>query len=91
MDRAPPQRQKWSQRAAEQRVRRALQGRPDWSGTVGAVPSGAPQTGFGGASRSRDGGFILAGVIALIGAGLALTVAFRRRQTLPTQGADDTA
>lgn len=59
-------------------------------GTVGAIPSGAPQTGFGGASRSRDGDLMFAGVIALIGAGLALTIAVRRRRTFAAQGANET-
>jgi hypothetical protein len=59
-------------------------------GTVGAIPSGAPQTGFGGASRSRDGDLMFAGVIALIGAGLALTIAVRRRRTFCAQGANET-
>ena len=64
-------------------------GPPTIVGTFGAVPSGAPQTGFGGASRSRDGELVFAGVIAFIGAGLAFTIAIRRRRTL-SGGANET-
>jgi hypothetical protein len=60
-------------------------------GTLGAIPSGAPQTGFGGASRSRDSDLMFAGVIALFGAGLALTIAVRRRRTFFAQGGNETA
>jgi hypothetical protein len=59
-------------------------------GTLGSVPFGAPQTGFGGASHSRDGNLLFAGVLALVGAGLALTIAVRRRRTLAIQDADAT-
>lgn len=58
--------------------------------TATVIPTGAPQTGFGGASRSHDSDFLFAGVIALIGAGLALTIAIRRRQPLSVQGANET-
>jgi hypothetical protein len=64
-------------------------GPPTIVGTFGAVPSGAPQTGFGGASHSRDDGLVVAGVIAIIGAGLALAVAIRRRRTF-SAGANET-
>jgi len=64
-------------------------GPPTIVGTLGAIPSGAPQTGFGGASRSHDSDFLYAGTIALIGAGLALTIAIRRRRTLSVQGANE--
>jgi hypothetical protein len=60
-------------------------------GTTAVVPSGAPQTGFGGASHSRDDNLLFAGVVALIGAGLALAVAVGRRRTSSVQGADETA
>jgi hypothetical protein len=58
-------------------------------GNFGAVPSGAPQTGFGGESHSRDGGLVFAGVIAIIGAGLAIAVAVRRRRIF-CAGANET-
>jgi hypothetical protein len=64
-------------------------GPPTIVGTLGAIPSGAPQTGFGGASRSHDSDFLYAGTIALIGAGLALTIAIRRRRTLSLHGANE--
>lgn len=60
------------------------------SGTFGAIPFGAPQTGLGGASHSRDGTLLLAGVLALVGAGLALTLAIVRRRTYCLQGANET-
>jgi hypothetical protein len=70
-------------------------GRPTGSttnlGTVGVIPTGAPQTGFGGASHSRDDDLLFAGALALIGAGLALAVAVSRRRTSSVQGADETA
>jgi hypothetical protein len=58
-------------------------------GTLGAIPSGAPQTGFGGASRSHDSDFLYAGSLAFLGAGLALSVAIRRRRTLSVQGVNE--
>ena len=61
------------------------------SGTVGVVPSGAPQTGFGGASRSRDGDPVFAGVFVLIGAALAATLAIRRRRTCFSSGFHETS
>ena len=60
-------------------------------GTTAVIPTGAPQTGFGGASHSRDDNLLFAGVLALIGAGLALAVAVGRRRTSSVQGADETA
>ncbi len=65
-------------------------GPPTIVGRFGAVPSGAPQTGLGGASHSRDNNLLFAGVLAFIGAGLALTIAIRRRRTFSTQGANET-
>jgi hypothetical protein len=55
------------------------------SGTVAAViPTGAPQTGFGGASRSTDPALVYVGGAALVAAGLtmALTLHRRRRPTV---------
>ena len=53
------------------------------SGGPTVIPSGAPQTGLGGASRSGDnlGLMVLCG-LALIGAGAALDLAARHRRTL---------
>jgi hypothetical protein len=59
-------------------------------GTLGSVPFGAPQTGFGGASHSRNGNLLFAGVLSLVGAGLALTMAVLRRRTFAAQGSDAT-
>jgi hypothetical protein len=66
-------------------------GPPTIVGTFGAVPFGAPQTGLGGASHSRDSDLLFAGALALVGAGLALTVAIRRRRTLSVQDANETS
>jgi len=56
------------------------------SGTgTGVIPVGFPHTGAGGASRSRDGRLIAVGTLALIGSGAALTVAVRRRRSLPAR------
>jgi hypothetical protein len=65
-------------------------GPPTIVGKLGVVPTGAPQTGFGGASHSRDSDPLFAGALAFIGAGLALTVAIRRRRTFSVQGANET-
>ncbi len=59
-------------------------------GTTGVIPSGAPQTGLGGASHSRNDALLFAGMLSLIGAGLALAVALGRRRTLSFPGADET-
>jgi hypothetical protein len=64
-------------------------GPPTIFGTLGAIPSGAPQTGFGGASRSHDSDFLYAGGLAFMGAVIALSIAIRRRQTLSVQGANE--
>ena len=51
------------------------------SGTVAAViPTGAPQTGFGGASRSTSPAFLYVGGVALVGAVLTMVLAIRRRR-----------
>jgi hypothetical protein len=51
------------------------------SGTVGSViPTGAPQTGFGGASRSTDPALVYAGGVALATAGLTMALTIRRRR-----------
>jgi hypothetical protein len=52
---------------------------------TGVIPAGFPHTGAGGASRSRDGRLIAVGTLALIGSGAALTVAVRRRRSLPAR------
>jgi hypothetical protein len=64
-------------------------GPPSIVGAFGSVPSGGPQTGFGGASHSRDDNFLFAGALALVGAGLALTLAVFRRRALFPQGANE--
>jgi hypothetical protein len=51
------------------------------SGTVAAViPTGAPQTGFGGASQSTNPALVYAGGAALAAAGLTIAVTIRRRR-----------
>jgi hypothetical protein len=51
------------------------------SGTVASViPTGAPQTGFGGASRSTSPAFLYVGGVALVGAVLTMILALRRRR-----------
>ena len=51
------------------------------SGTVASViPTGAPQTGFGGASQSTDPALVSVGGAALAAAGLTLALAIRRRR-----------
>jgi hypothetical protein len=53
------------------------------SGTVGAViPTGAPQTGFGGASQSTDPALVYSGGAALVAAGLTMALAVHRRRRL---------
>jgi hypothetical protein len=48
--------------------------------TVAAVvPTGAPQTGLGGASRSTSPDFVYVGSVALAAAGLTMVLAIRRR------------
>jgi hypothetical protein len=58
-------------------------------GTLGLIPSGSPQTGFGGASHSSDGDLLIPGVVAIIGAALAMAFAIRRRRILPDQGSHE--
>ena len=65
-------------------------GPPTVVGTFGAIPSGAPQTGLGGASHSRDSNFLFAAVLAFVGAGLALTLAIHRRRNFSFEGANET-
>jgi hypothetical protein len=51
------------------------------TGTVASViPTGAPQTGFGGASLSTDPALVYVGGIALTAAGLTMVLAIRRRR-----------
>jgi hypothetical protein len=66
-------------------------GRAGGLGTTGVVPTGAPQTGFGGASRSRDDTLAYAGVLVLIGAALASALAIRRRRTGFTLGVHESS
>ena len=67
-------------------------GSPTTAAALSAIPSGGAQTGFGGASHSRDAtNLMVAGVLALIGAGLACIIAIRRRRAFSVQGANETA
>jgi hypothetical protein len=51
------------------------------TGTVASVvPTGAPQTGFGGASRSTSPTLVYVGGVALTAAGLTMLLAIRRRR-----------
>src|SRR5580704_264910 len=54
--------------------------------TATAIPTGAPSTGGGGASRSTNGDLVAGGGLALAGAVGAMGLALRRR---PTGHADD--
>ncbi len=47
---------------------------------AGVVPTGAPQTGLGGASRSTSPDFMYVGSVALAAAGLTMVLAIRRRR-----------
>lgn len=58
-------------------------------GTIGFVPSGAPQTGLGGAAQSGHDYLLLVGSALLIGMGLAVGFVLRRRRTQPEQVSDD--
>ena len=58
-------------------------------GTIGFVPSGAPQTGMGGAAQSSHNYWLLVGSVLLMGMGLAVGVVLRRRRTQPEQISDD--
>jgi hypothetical protein len=52
------------------------------TGTVASViPTGAPQTGFGGASLSTNPALVYMGSIALAAAGLTMVLAIRRRRS----------
>jgi hypothetical protein len=61
------------------------------TGTLGVIPFGSPQTGLGGASRSSDGDLLIPGVVAIIGAALAMAFAIRRRRSLPVRGSDESS
>lgn len=61
-------------------------GLPTAVAVLGAVPTGGAETGFGGASHSHDEYFVVAGFMALVGAGLACTVAIRRRRAVSARG-----
>ncbi len=58
-------------------------------GTLGFVPAGAPQTGFGGAAHSNTHVLILLGSGFLIASGLALALVMRRRRTHVVATTDD--
>jgi cytochrome c biogenesis protein CcdA len=58
-------------------------------GTIGFVPSGAPETGFGGAAQSGHDYLLLVGSVLLIAMGLAVGFVLRRRRTHPEQISDD--
>ena len=58
-------------------------------GVIGFVPSGAPQTGFGGEARSGHNDLLLGGSLMLLGTGLVLGFVLRRRRMRLQQIADD--
>ena len=62
---------------------------PSTTTVPSVIPLGAPQTGAGGASRSDDSVWIALGVLALVGAGAAMSVALRRRRVLAARGGFD--
>jgi hypothetical protein len=59
------------------------------TGTLGVIPFGSPQTGLGGASHSSDGDLLIPGVVAIIGAALAMAFAVRRRRNLSDPGSHE--
>jgi hypothetical protein len=61
---------------------------PGAGGTASVIPLGGAQTGLGGAARASDDYLLLPGVLALLGAALALTVAVRRRRGRSITGAN---
>jgi hypothetical protein len=56
----------------------------------GVIPFGSPQTGFGGASHSRNKALLLGGLLALFGAGVAMTLAMYRRRNFVARGVHGT-
>jgi hypothetical protein len=52
------------------------------------IPGGHPETGAGGASRSGGGVVAAVGALAVVGAGVAMGQAVRRRRVLPGLGGD---
>jgi hypothetical protein len=50
------------------------------SGISAVIPLGAPETGLGGASHSRNNDLLILGLVALFGAAVAMAVAIRRRR-----------
>jgi hypothetical protein len=55
-------------------------------GQIGVIPFGAAQTGFGGeAHASSSVALLLPGMLALLGAGLAMVIAIRRRHSTPAK------
>jgi hypothetical protein len=61
---------------------------PGAGGTASVIPVGGAQTGLGGAARASDDYLLLPGVLALLGAALALTFAARRRRGPSITGAN---
>jgi hypothetical protein len=53
---------------------------------TGVIPSGAPHTGVGGAAHSGNSVLVVLGGLALVGAGLAASMAILRRRVLPNGG-----
>jgi hypothetical protein len=55
-------------------------------GSGSVIPAGHPQTGAGGASHSSDGILVAIGALGVVGAGVAMNMAIRRRR-MPLAGA----
>ncbi len=66
-------------------------GAPTSVKAAAVVPTGAPQTGLGGASHSRNDALVFAGMFALIGAGLALALGISRRRVPAVPDVDERA
>ncbi len=56
------------------------------TGSLGVIPTGAPQTGMGGASHSNEGALVVLGLSALAAAALVATLTTRRRRILSDGG-----
>ena len=55
------------------------------AGTAAVIPTGAPQTGFGGASESTDPALVFVGGAALAAAGLTMVLTIRRQRRTMTE------